>query len=150
MLYPATVRFVSSITKWLFAGLLSSYCCCWSFLNWFWDQTLFKRTGSGQSCRDDRGWSNPWNCSRRGRKVQKKTWARTWESHNYSASGSFSPEHGMLQSYSTARTLQNDFQQATNARVSAQTVRNRLHEYGLRSSRPPDFQNSLQHTAELV
>ena len=31
----------------------------------------------------------------RDRKIQKKTWARTWEGHN-SMSGSLSPEHGML------------------------------------------------------
>ncbi|KAL0180183.1 hypothetical protein M9458_025625, partial [Cirrhinus mrigala] len=38
---------------------------------------------------------------------------------------------------STARALlQNDLQQATNAHVSAQTVRNRLHEGGMRARRP--------------
>lgn len=37
---------------------------------------------------------------------------------------------------STARALQSDLQQATNAHVSAQTVRNRLHEGGLRARRP--------------
>ncbi|KAL0147803.1 hypothetical protein M9458_056880 [Cirrhinus mrigala] len=37
---------------------------------------------------------------------------------------------------STARTLQNDLQQATNVHVSAQTVRNRLHEGGMRARRP--------------
>ncbi|KAL0147394.1 hypothetical protein M9458_057305, partial [Cirrhinus mrigala] len=37
---------------------------------------------------------------------------------------------------STARTPQNDLQQATNVYVSAQTVRNRLHEGGMRARRP--------------
>ena len=37
---------------------------------------------------------------------------------------------------STARALQNDFQQATGVNVSAQTIRNRLHEGGLRARRP--------------
>ena len=37
---------------------------------------------------------------------------------------------------STARALQNDLQQATNVQVSAQTVRNRLHEDGMHARRP--------------
>lgn len=37
---------------------------------------------------------------------------------------------------STARALQNDLQRATNLHVSAQTVRNRLHEGGMRARRP--------------
>ena len=37
---------------------------------------------------------------------------------------------------STARALQNDLQQATGVNVSAQTIRNRLHEGGLRARRP--------------
>ena len=37
---------------------------------------------------------------------------------------------------STARALQNDLQQATSVNVSDQTIRNRLHEGGLRARRP--------------
>ena len=37
---------------------------------------------------------------------------------------------------STARALQNDLQQATGVNVSAQTIRNRLHEGVLRAQRP--------------
>ena len=37
---------------------------------------------------------------------------------------------------STARALQNDLQQATGVNVSDQTIRNRLHEGGLRARRP--------------
>ena len=37
---------------------------------------------------------------------------------------------------STARALQSDLQQASNVHVSAQTVRNRLHEGGMRARRP--------------
>lgn len=37
---------------------------------------------------------------------------------------------------STARALQNDLQQATGVNVSDQTIRNRLHEGGLRAQRP--------------
>ncbi|KAK3556137.1 hypothetical protein QTP70_005621 [Hemibagrus guttatus] len=37
---------------------------------------------------------------------------------------------------STARTLQNDLQQATDVNVSDQTIRNRLHEGGLRAQYP--------------
>ena len=37
---------------------------------------------------------------------------------------------------STARALQNDLQQATNVHASAQTVRNRLHEGGMRARCP--------------
>ncbi len=37
---------------------------------------------------------------------------------------------------STARTLQNDLQRATGVNVSDQTIRNRLHEGGLRARRP--------------
>ena len=37
---------------------------------------------------------------------------------------------------STARALQNNLQQATNVQVSAQTVRNRMHEVGMRARRP--------------
>ena len=37
---------------------------------------------------------------------------------------------------STARAIQNDLQQATNVNVSAQTVRNRLHDGGMRAQRP--------------
>ena len=37
---------------------------------------------------------------------------------------------------STARALQNDLQQSTDVNFSAQTIRNRLHEGGLRAHRP--------------
>ncbi len=37
---------------------------------------------------------------------------------------------------STARALQNDLQQATGVTVTDQTIRNRLHEGGLRAQRP--------------
>jgi hypothetical protein len=37
---------------------------------------------------------------------------------------------------SNATTLRNDFQNATGVRMSTQTVRNRLHDAGLRSQRP--------------
>ena len=37
---------------------------------------------------------------------------------------------------STARALKNDLQQATGVNVSAQTIRNRLHEGGLRARLP--------------
>uniref|UniRef100_A0A674MST3 Transposase Tc1-like domain-containing protein n=1 Tax=Takifugu rubripes TaxID=31033 RepID=A0A674MST3_TAKRU len=37
---------------------------------------------------------------------------------------------------STARALQNDLQRATGVNVSTQTIRNRLHEGGLRARRP--------------
>jgi transposase len=40
------------------------------------------------------------------------------------------------QRFSNTRTLCNDFQNATGERVSTQTVRNRLHDAGLRSLRP--------------
>jgi transposase len=40
------------------------------------------------------------------------------------------------QRFSNATTFRNDFQKATGVRVSPQTVRNRLHDAGLRSRRP--------------
>ena len=39
---------------------------------------------------------------------------------------------------STARALQNHLQQATDVHVSAQTVRNRIHEGGMRAKRPQE------------
>ena len=49
---------------------------------------------------------------------------------------------------STARALQNDLQQTTNVHVSAQTVRNRLHEGGMRARCPQvGFVPTAQHCA---
>uniref|UniRef100_A0A8C5P7D7 Tc1-like transposase DDE domain-containing protein n=1 Tax=Leptobrachium leishanense TaxID=445787 RepID=A0A8C5P7D7_9ANUR len=50
---------------------------------------------------------------------------------------------------STARALQNDLQRATNVHVAAQTVRNRLHECGMRAQRPQvGVVLTAQHRAE--
>jgi len=52
---------------------------------------------------------------------------------------------------STARALQNDFSRATNLRISDQTVRNRLHERGLRSRIPARGpQLTVQHRVQRL
>lgn len=53
---------------------------------------------------------------------------------------------------STARALQHDLQQATGVNVSDQTMRNRLHEDGLRARRPPvgPLLTARHHGAQLA
>ena len=75
------------------------------------------------------------------------TVSRAWR--RYQETGQYTRRHGggprrtttqpqdhYLVRRSTASAQQNDFQQATNVNVSAQTVRNRLHDCGMRARRP--------------
>ncbi|CDQ86102.1 unnamed protein product [Oncorhynchus mykiss] len=90
-------------------------------------RSLQPTSGSGNAAHP--GWHINASC---GKKVCCVCQRRGQQPSSRTATSSCSS----LQRRSTARALQNDLQQATNVHVSAQTVRNRLHEGGMRARRP--------------